>query len=178
MMTKAPKVLVTYASKMVGTKGIADSIGAELAVAGLNVTVGDAADVNSVDGYDAVVLGSAIYTSHWRHDAVNVLKLVAARADELRPVPTWLFHSGPCGDQADGQVPAPKMVAKLAHLIGAAAPVTFGGRLQPETAQGFLARKMATGPMAGDFRDFDRVHRFAAGIAEHLTAPKPAVNRW
>jgi menaquinone-dependent protoporphyrinogen oxidase len=48
---------------MGGTKGIAETIGAELAAAGLEVAIRDATTINSVDGYDAVVLGSAIYTS-------------------------------------------------------------------------------------------------------------------
>jgi len=176
MTTTKPTVLVAYASKMGGTKGIAETIGIELAAAELDVEVRDAADVTSVEGYDAVVLGSAIYASRWRPDAIGLLKLLAARTDELRPVHTWLFQSGPCGDHADDQVSTPKKVAKLAHLIGTAAPITFGGRLEPATAKGFLARKMATGPMAGDFRDLERVRGFAGSIAERLTAPKPAVN--
>ena len=79
MGVKNQSVLVAYASKMGGTKGIADAVGAELAAAGPTVTVRDAADITSLEGYDAVVLGSAIYTSRWRPDAVAVLKLLAAR---------------------------------------------------------------------------------------------------
>jgi menaquinone-dependent protoporphyrinogen oxidase len=171
-------VLVAYASKMGGTKGIAESIGAELTVSGLTVTVRDAAAVDDVDGYDAVVVGSAIYASRWRPDAVAVLKLLAARTDEFRPIPIWLFHSGPCGNNAGDQVPAPTKVSRLARRIGAAAPITFGGRLEPGTAQGFLARRMATGSMAGDFRDFEQVRGFAARVADRLTAPTPTVVWW
>jgi len=177
MTTPDTTVLVVYASKMGGTKGIADAIGAELTATGLAVTISDAADVRSLDGYDAVVLGSAIYASRWRPAAVRILKLLAARAGALKPIPTWLFHSGPCGANADEQVMPPKKVSTSAHRINTPSPVTFGGRLDPLTATGFIARKMAAGPLAGDFRDFTRIRAFAAGIADQLTAAKPTVVR-
>jgi menaquinone-dependent protoporphyrinogen oxidase len=172
MTTNETTVLVAYASKMGGTKEIAVEIAAELAAAGLNVRTQDAAEVRSLDGYDAAVVGSAIYTSRWRPAAIALLKQLAERNEELRPMPTWLFQSGPCGENADAPVPTPKKVEKYVSRIGAAPPVTFGGRLEAATATGFIARKMAAGPMAGDFRDFDRVRQFADSIAERLNAPK------
>ena len=174
MTATSTTVLVAYASKMGGTQEIATEIGTVLATAGLDAKVRDAAEVSTLDGYDAVVLGSAIYTSRWRPDAVAILQLLAERADQLRPVPSWLFQSGPCGDHADASVPTPKKVAKYVRRIGTAPPVTFGGRLDPATATSFIARKMAEGPLAGDYRDFDRVRKFAKSIAQRLTAPKPA----
>jgi menaquinone-dependent protoporphyrinogen oxidase len=174
MTTTSTTVLVAYASKMGGTREIATEIAAVLAAAGLDARVRDAAQVTDLDGYDAVVLGSAIYTSRWRPDALAVLRLLADRAEQLQQVPSWLFQSGPCGDQADAAVPTPKKVAKYVRRIGTAPPVTFGGRLDLATATGFIARKMADGPLAGDYRDFDQVRRFAESIAQRLTAPKPA----
>jgi menaquinone-dependent protoporphyrinogen oxidase len=171
------RVLVAYASKMGGTRAIAEAIGAELTAAGLQVTVRAARDVRGSEGFDAVILGSAIYASRWRPEAVKVLKMLAVRAETLRPIPTWLFHSGPCGNNAADPVPAPKKVDAYACRIGAATPVTFGGILDPATATGFLARKMAAGPRAGDFRDFSRIRAFAADIARQLTTPKPATVR-
>jgi len=165
--------LVAYAGKMDGTKGIATAIGAELAGAGLQVTLLDAADVESVERFDAVVLGSALYASRWRPDAVAVLKLLAERTSEGASVPTWLFQSGPCGDGAlTQQVAPPKKVLRYADKIGTAPPVTFGGRLDPATATGFIARKMATGELAGDFRDFDIIRAWGDRIAHTLTGPR------
>ncbi|MET0863000.1 MAG: flavodoxin domain-containing protein [Nakamurella sp.] len=164
-------VLVSYASKMGGTEGIANAIGAELARAGLDVQVRDAGDVTSVHGYDAAVVGSAIYASRWRPEAIQVLEQLAAKADEFTATPTWLFHSGPCGPTAGSQqVVAPRRVRGLAHRIGAAPPVTFGGRLEKATAKGFLAQQMAKGKLAGDFRDFARITAWADTIAQHLTS--------
>jgi len=150
-------VLVAYATKMGSTKEIADRIGATIAAAGLDVTVLPAREVRDV-GYDAVVLGSALYARRWRPEAVRFLKRHRAA---LAGRPLWLFHSGPCGPDAATPQPTP---AKVRRLTGVEA-VSFGGRLEAATAQGFLARKMATGPTAGDFRDWNQIQTWATGIA-------------
>ncbi|WP_093588649.1 hypothetical protein [Lentzea waywayandensis] len=56
--------------------------------------------------------------------------------------------------------------------IGADEPVTFGGRLTPKTAVGFISKKMARGEMAGDFRDRDEIAFWADMIAEQLVAAR------
>lgn len=164
-------VLLAYASKMGSTKEIAEVIGVELARAGLDVQVRDACDVTTVHGYDAVVVGSAIYAGRWRPDAVRVVGLIVDKNSDVGPSPTWLFHSGPCGEAAaKSDAVAPKRVRQAAHQLGIAPPVTFGGRLDPATAKGFIARRMAKGKLAGDFRDFDRIRDWADTIAHQLTA--------
>ena len=165
------KVLVAYATKMGGTKGIADTIGDELTRDGIEAHVHNAADVTDLKAYDAAVIGSAIYTNRWRPEAIRLLSL----ADRGSPMPVWLFQSGPLGEGAKTmQVEVPKKVARLAESLGAPVPVTFGGRMEPATAKGFIAKKMAKGPNAGDFRDDGRIRHWADGIAEELNAPKHA----
>ncbi len=160
------RVLVAYGTKMGGTRGIAEVIGEELTSAGFAVEVNDARDVRDTSGFDAVVIGSAIYTARWRPEAV---KLLARHAGRAKAMPTWLFQSGPCGNDAKPlQLAAPHRVTRLADTLGAQAPITFGGRIEPCTAKGFIAKKMAKGPLAGDFRDLDRVRGWAHDIAVHL----------
>jgi len=174
------RVIVAYATKMGATKGIADAIGDELTRDGIDAHVHNAAAVKDLKGYDAAVIGSAIYTNRWRPEAIRLLSL----ADRGHPIPVWLFQSGPLGkdpetgEGADSmQVAIPAKVARLAESIGAPVPVTFGGRIDAATAKGFIAKRMAKGPMAGDFRDFDRIRQWADGIAEQLTASKHVDNR-
>lgn len=67
----------------------------------------DASLVTSVEGYDAVVLGSAVYMGHWLELAV---KFAETFVDELRRLPVWVFSSGPVGErdqQADEAVAPP-----------------------------------------------------------------------
>ncbi|HEY3259191.1 MAG TPA: flavodoxin domain-containing protein [Pseudonocardiaceae bacterium] len=160
------RILVAYASKMGATKEIAEVIGDTLVAAGHQVTTRAAAEVMDLAPYDVVVLGSAIYLTRWRGEAVRFLRRHRA-ALSTRDV--LLFHSGPCGDRdAARQLPLPSKVRRLADRIGAAPPITFGGRLDAATARGPLARWVARGDLAGDWRDWNQIRTWAAGVAEQL----------
>lgn len=165
------RTLVAYAGRMGGTEGIAAAVADELRRAGIEVDLRPATQVRSVDGYDAVVLGSALYAGRWQRPARTLLKRMVRGRHLADPVRVWLFHSGPLGtDRATAAVPAPSRVAAYAIALGADQPTTFGGRLEPATARGFLARRMAAGEMAGDYRDFAQITAWAADIAAQLRA--------
>ncbi|MET9232218.1 flavodoxin domain-containing protein [Lentzea sp. NPDC003310] len=158
------EILVAYATKMGATKEIATRIRS----ASHEVTLQDAADVKTVQPYKAVVLGSALYAGRWRKEAV---RLLTRNEKLLHSRPLWLFHSGPLGSEITPQ-PAPRKVREIAARLGAEEPFTFGGRLTRETATGFIARKMAQGPMAGDFRDWEEIDRWAYTIGQRLVAAR------
>lgn len=162
------EILVAYATKSGSTREIAEVVAEQIRHASHEVTVLDAADVRSVEPYKAVVLGSALYAGRWRREAVKLLK---QNEELLARKPVWLFHSGPIGPE---QVPqrAPRKVREIAARIGAEEPVTFGGRLTSDTAAGFLAKRMARGGMAGDFRDWDEIRLWAYVISERLVAAR------
>ncbi|NUR94639.1 MAG: flavodoxin [Kribbellaceae bacterium] len=161
------KVLVAYASKAGATAGIADAIGNELRAHGHDVDVLDVARVHDITPYDVVVLGSALYLRRWRHEAVHFLRHNVA---QLRQRQVWLFHSGPVGPDKDQDESMPAAVQHLAHEIGATPAVTFAGRLEPATATGFLARRLASGNLAGDFRDWDKIRSWSADISAAIDA--------
>ena len=156
------KVLVAYASKMGATADIAEAIGDELRSHGHDVDVLDVAQVRTIEPYDAVVLGSAIYIRRWRRDAVRFLR---SNVDELRKRQVWLFHSGPVGPDKDQEQAMPPAVRRLAREIGATPAVTFAGRLEPATAKGFLARRLAKGTLSGDSRDWPKIRAWAADLS-------------
>jgi menaquinone-dependent protoporphyrinogen oxidase len=158
-----PAVLVAYATKMGGTAGIADMIADELRLRGLSAVARPASDVGDISGYEIVVLGSALYMRRWRSDAVRFLR---RHRRTLRERTLLLFQSGPCGrDAAEPDQPEPANVRRLREALDADAPVTFGGRLDPVHAVGFIARRMAVGELAGDYRDEESIRRWAADIA-------------
>lgn len=161
------KVLVAYASKMGATAEIAEGIGAEIRQHGHVVEVCEVKQIRSVDEYDAVVVGSAIYAGRWRSEAVRFL---SKHADALHDRQVWLFHSGPVGPHADQPQAMPRKVRQLADRIGAGPATTFAGRLDPETAKGFLARRMAATELGGDARDWDRIGAWAQDVATSITA--------
>ena len=80
-MAERTRVLVTYASKMGSTQEIAEAIGRELQAFGMQVTVAPCADNVNPEGFDGVIIGSAIYTRRWLKAATKYLKRHAHRLD-------------------------------------------------------------------------------------------------
>lgn len=168
-------VLVTYGSRSGSTEEIARFVAAVFEEDGHKVDVLPAGRVFTVGRYEVVVLGSAIYATRWHRDAVRFLR---RNADALRFREVWLFHSGPVGDgTADQQVPAPHNVRRIAARIGTGLPITFGGRLEADTAQGFLGRRMARSHLAGDYRDWEKIREWAAGISRRHVHPHEPLRR-
>jgi menaquinone-dependent protoporphyrinogen oxidase len=163
------RVLVAYGSKMGGTAGLAEMVGAALRRHGVAADVRPAAAVGAVAGYDAVIVGGALYTNRWHGDARRFVKRYRR---ELQAVPAWLFSSGPLGDaEQRPDIPPVGSVAKLMRLVGARGHRTFGGRLAPD-APGFFARAMAKS-WAGDWRDPAQVEQWVAEIVTDLRAAAP-----
>jgi menaquinone-dependent protoporphyrinogen oxidase len=151
------RMLVAYGSKMGGTQGLAEMLGAELANLGLEPDVRSAKDVSDVTPYDAVVIGGALYYFvSWHKDTRSLVKRLQT---DLRKRPVWLFSSGPLDDSAaEKDIPPIKSVGKLMERIDARGHVTFGGRL--EEKNGNLP--------VGDWRDPEHVRRWAQQIAQEL----------
>ena len=157
------RVLVAYASERGSTAEIAEEIGRVLTREGFENDVRPAAGVGDVTRYRAVVLGSAVYMNRWRKDAIRFLK---QHRIDLAGRTVWLFQSGPLDDE-NAPAELPRKVRALAAEVGARPHLTFGGRLSAD-ATGFVAGRMASRGMAGDFRDFEQIRRFAEGIAQEL----------
>jgi menaquinone-dependent protoporphyrinogen oxidase len=167
----AMHVLVTWGSKRGGTAGIGRIIADTLAVRGFEVVACAASEAPSPAGFDAVILGGALYANRW-HPAARHYARRHLRA--LRRVPVWLFSSGPLDDSADrGDLAAIAQVATLRERIGALGHVTFGGRLEPD-AQGAIASAMAR-THSGDWRNPDLIRAWTQRVADALPAAHPGV---
>jgi menaquinone-dependent protoporphyrinogen oxidase len=163
-------VLVAYASKRGSTAEIAETIAATLRRQGLGVALERAEDVRELDGYDAVVLGSAVYQERWRGDALDFLK---KQRKALRQVPFWVFSSGPVGDPAkdDPRWSEPAELAEKVEELGGRGRVVFGGRL-PAEPRGMAEKAMVDEAPAEyrDRRDWAEIRGWAAAIATELMA--------
>jgi menaquinone-dependent protoporphyrinogen oxidase len=158
------RVLVTYGSKRGGTAGIAETIARALAEHDLVVEVHPARDMTFLDGFNAVVLGGAVYANRWSREARGFARRFRR---ELMHLPVWMFSSGPLDASAEDHDIAPvPTAAKVMGAIGARGHITFGGRLLPD-AQGFPASAMAKAH-AGDWRDERHVREWAASVAAAL----------
>jgi menaquinone-dependent protoporphyrinogen oxidase len=148
---------------MGSTKEIAEAIGTRLSERGLHVTVLEADEVDSVEHYDTVVLGSAVYAARWRPTAVRFVRRHAAALTTRR---TWLFESGWVG-KPPARVTATASARRRARRIGAGEPTVFPGRLDPALATGFMDRSLAR-RMPGDSRDWAQIRDWADEVADAL----------
>ena len=157
------RVLVTAASKYGATAEIAAVIAESLAGHGLEATVLSPEEVKGVDGYDAVVVGSAVYAGHWLKPA---RELVERHAGVLAGRPVRLFSSGPVGDPPKPEED-PVDVADLVDLTNAREHRVFAGKLVRKQLS-FPERAIVSALRVpeGDFRDWTEIRQWAAGIAE------------
>ena len=163
-------VLVAYASKRGSTAEIAETIAATLRREGLGVCLERCEDIETLDPYDAIVLGSAVYMKRWRGDARHFLK---KHRKALRQKPFWVFSSGPVGDPANDNAEwaePPKIAAKVEEM-GGREHVVFGGRL-PAEPKNFMEKAMVEGTPREfrDRRDWAEIREWAQAIAGALVA--------
>lgn len=163
------RVLVTYASKHGGTAELADVIAGALRDAGIGAELRPANEVREVAGFDAVIVGSAVYMNKWQGSALDVLKQLERHPE----VKVWMFSSGPTGGSPESdekaaeiitaQPAAPGEAGKRGAKLGARDHATFGGRITDDMG-GFFERWMPR----GDWRDLAAARAWSAGIGHEV----------
>jgi menaquinone-dependent protoporphyrinogen oxidase len=158
-------ILVTFASKHGWTRGIAERVAAELEMQGAVVELRSIDELGLVTGYDAVVVGSAVYYGSWLKEAAG---FVRRNRNALAERPVWLFSSGPVGDTV---LPPPKEMAEFKEAITPRDHRVFAGGLDRRQLgmTERLATKMVRAP-EGDYRDWDQIVAWADGIASALSS--------
>jgi menaquinone-dependent protoporphyrinogen oxidase len=159
-------VLVAYATKHGSTQEIAETIGRELRLHGLAADVVSVDEVEDVAGYDAVVLGSAVYVGHWLPSA---RAFVREHADELGDRPTWLFSSGPVGQPLRPTEDDAVQIQEIVEATGAKEHRIFPGKVD-RTALNRCewAVVFALRVKDGDYRNEGDVSAWARTIAASL----------
>jgi len=163
-------VLVTAASRYGATDEIAEAIGKTLAEHGFAVAVIPPGEVSDVDGYDAVILGSAVYTGHWLDAATDLVKRCRSG---LAARPVWLFSSGPVGEPtgklAQAMAKDPVDLPAIRAATGARDHQMFAGKLDCRSMSMIQRAALLAFPgLNGDFRDWDKIRQWANGIAQQL----------
>lgn len=168
------QILVAYATKHGATREIAEKIGQVLQEAGLKVDVKPVESVNNLDGYSAVVLGSAVYAGMWRKEAVDFLEVNEKKLAERA---VWLFSSGPTGEGDPVELMKgwsfPDAQRPIADRIGPREIALFHGEIDLKDLN--LAEKLIVKGVkapAGDFRDWQAITTWAAKIGEDLKGLK------
>ncbi|WP_162891389.1 flavodoxin domain-containing protein [Aeromicrobium sp. A1-2] len=160
---------VAAASRHGGTCEIADRISVTLAAElpeSWSVVRTDLRDLRAFDAADAVVLGSAVYYSHWMHAAGRALHYVK----DAPLLDLWLFSTGPISEADSKAAQVPSADAMVADGLAVDHQV-FGGRLDTSLL-GWAERAAvrAVHALPGDHRDWDQVDDWARRIAGQLAA--------
>jgi len=159
------KVLVTAASRHGSTGEIASIIARILQASNITADVRDPETITSVDVYDAVILGSAVYSGRWLEPARG---FAVRHADDLASRPVFLFSSGPLGDPPRPPVETADAL-DVEIMTGAMDLQVFPGRL---VARGLdLPERIAAARMhapQGDFRPWDDILDWTRAIARYL----------
>jgi menaquinone-dependent protoporphyrinogen oxidase len=186
------KVLVVYASRHGGTRGIAERIGDVLRTEGLEADVAAADQARDVRAADAFVVGSGVYMGSWLKEAIDFLTKNEAT---LASRPLWLFSSGPLpGSSAAKSADDPLADAlgpedgpgsggrkKVVALSAATHPRdhrVFLGAFDPNDAPRAMSERLvrmmpASKDLlpAGDFRDWEAIEAWSRDIAATLRSP-------
>ena len=170
------KVLVAYASKTGSTEGIAEFIGEKLRAHGIQVDIQGVDSARDLAGYDAFVIGSALYYGHWLEDAK---RFVSQNRSILASRPVWIFSSGPTGPRATDkkgrdlkEVSGPKEIEELRRWANPRDHRVFFGAFFAERVKGAagLFARWVPKDEEGDFRDWSEIEGWTKGIAETIRA--------
>jgi len=162
------RVLLAYASKCGSTGEIAQAIGKRLGEAGVAVDVIPVKTVKSLDGYDAVVLGSAIRVGQWLPEATAFLKSRQAELSRL-PVAIFTVHLQATDESEESRQKREAYTAPLQPLVSPKARAFFAGKM--DFSKLSLLERMATKMVKApeeDRRDWNAIDAWAAKLPEAL----------
>ncbi len=107
-----------------------------------------------------------MYVGRWLAPA---RRFVEEHRDALSARPVWLFSSGPLGDPLKPDEEHAVAIDEIVSSTHARGHLLFAGKLDTRRL-GFGERAVVHAVRAaeGDFRDWERIEGWAAGIAETL----------
>ena len=165
-MTK--HILVTYATRAGSTGEIAESIGQSIAAHGFVVDVTPVREKPTLEGYDGVVIGSAVRMGQWLPEAIEYLK---ANQAALKAMPAAIFtvHILNLADDQTSQDYREGYIAPLKPLIQPVDTAFFGGKLDTKRLK--FAERLITKlvkAVDSDNRDWDRIRGWGSGVADKM----------
>ena len=162
------KILVTYATRAGSTYEIAARVAEVLRAAEATVDVKPVMAVHELQGYDAVVVGSAIRMGRWLPEAVEFVK---TNRETLSHIPTAYFVVS--GLLRNDTVEMRRQVlAFLDPVCALLAPVSvglFAGKLDYRTIDGFdRSISEAVSSAEGDWRNWNAIDKWAHDLLPAL----------
>lgn len=160
-------VLVAYASRMGATRGIAERIAGRMRADGLDVHLDPLLGREQVGRFQAVVLGSPIYSHAWEREAVDFCR---RNATALAGHPVWTFSVGWPAHGSDQPEDA-RNLGEVHQLVAVREHRFFLGALDARelsVLQRLLFRMR--GRTSGDLRDWASIDAWTDDIARRLSS--------
>jgi len=163
MNTKS--ILLAYATRFGSTQEVAENMTAELRKRGLEVDIQPMQEITTLDNYDAVVLGAAIYNSKWH---TNAHQFLAQHQEALMQRPLAIFALGPLSSseaaKRNSRRQLDKELAKYPWLNPVALEI-FAGKYDPtKPGLGSFYRLLPT----RDYRDWKAIRTWANALSAQL----------
>ncbi len=164
------KMLITYATRADSTAKIAAVIGEELSKRGYVVEIVPVKNKPVLEGYTAVLIGSAIRMGNWLPEAVEFIK---KHQIELNTLPTALFtvHMLNTGGDEQSKANRAAYLNSVHLLLKPVDEVFFTGKMDSKRLSlGDRLITKAVRAVDADRRDWDKIRGWAQTI---FAAPSP-----
>jgi menaquinone-dependent protoporphyrinogen oxidase len=162
------RILIAYAARAGSTVEVASAIGEVFSQRGFSVDVKPVKEKPPLEGYQAVVVGSAIRMGSWLPEALDFVKDNQA---QLSCIPTAIFtvHMLNRGEDEANRQARQAYTAAVRQALGLVDEAFFSGKMDYSRLS-FLDRTIAkavekqTDSHPGDFRDWEKIRSWAQSL--------------
>jgi menaquinone-dependent protoporphyrinogen oxidase len=158
------RLLVTYATRAGSTVEIAQVIGETLGQRGFSVDVRPVYERPVLDGYKAVLIGSAVRMGSWVAEAVEYVKNNQTALNRL-PVALFSVHMNNTGDDPESMANRKAYLDAVRPLLNPVDAAFFAGKIDLSRLS-FIDRQISQsmGALDEDRRDWDRIRTWASRV--------------
>jgi menaquinone-dependent protoporphyrinogen oxidase len=165
--TTNKRVLIAYASYAGSTAEVAAEIGKIMGERGFSVDVWPVKEYPPVEGYAAVLIGSAVHYGQWLEEAVGFIK---TNQEALRRLPVSLFtvHITHLEDSEENRKYCLSVLDPVRPLVQPASEAYFAGRFDRRGAALLLPALIAKFIPPMDKRNWDKIRGWAEEVSIKL----------
>ena len=161
-------ILVAYASKYGATEEVAQTIGEVLTEEGLDVDVQPVGTVETLQNYEAVVIGAPLYSANWLEEATVFVKTHQKALGDL-PVACFVLAIRLRLDDEEIRNAVLRAIDTERVIMQPVSVGLFAGALDYDKLSAITRLQIETKDLPeGDFRDWEAIKGWAAALPGQL----------